>query len=71
MVCSARSSADLDAEFRLSAVLVEEYATMNDIAREQSEEGMNLSKLDVRELAGDITLGVQQKKQMYAIRCMR
>jgi len=57
----------IDAEFRLSAVLVEEYATMNDIAREQSEEGTNLSKLDVRELAGDITLGVQQKKQINVI----
>jgi hypothetical protein len=63
--CIASSTSDVDAEFRLSAVLVEEYATMNYIAREQANEETDLSKMDVREVAGDIALGVQQRKQMY------
>jgi hypothetical protein len=54
----------LEAEFRLSKTLADEYATMKDVAHEHSEEKV-VSELDIREVVSDIAVGVQRRKQMY------
>ena len=43
---------------------------MKDVSREKNEE-TDATELAVREIAGDIALGVQQKKKMYAVNFTR
>jgi hypothetical protein len=55
---------NVDAEFRLSKCLVEEYALLKDVARGQSE-AKDLSTPESRELGREIAAGVRYKKRMY------
>ena len=56
-----------DSEFRLSAMLVGEYANVIDSSREFVEK-KEYTSLEVRNRGEKIALGVQQKKQMYGLR---
>jgi hypothetical protein len=51
-----------DAEFRLSAVLADEYATIIDVSRKGSETDGDVGEL--QNVADEIALVVQQKKRM-------
>ena len=53
-----------DTEFRLSAQLREEYNTLLDVAREQSEND-DVCSSELRTVAGGIASIVQYKKKMY------
>ena len=52
-----------DVEFRLSAMLVDEYATMINISRELAEE-KDSSSIEVCNNGGEIASVVQQKKRL-------
>jgi len=53
----------IDAEFRLSKCLVQEYALLKDIARGQSE-ATEVSITDSGELGRGIAVGVHDRKRM-------
>lgn len=54
----------LDAEFLLSATLVEEYAMMIEVGREQTEKD-TLPEIQLKKTAKVVANGVQVKKEMY------
>lgn len=60
----------LDAEFLLSATLVEEYAMMIEVGREQTEKD-TLPDIHLKKTAKVVTNGVQVKKEMYKSRSLR
>ena len=54
----------LDAEFLLSATLIEEYAMMIDVGREQTEKD-TVPEIQLKKTAKVVANAVQVKKEMY------